>query len=120
MKKIFLVILILGVTTLCYADRVCIVKATGKLIEYQSGNAPLGTLEANAIRAGYNKADIEEKYVTKQEWEVIKYDQITKKDKEKKDAKKAEIKVKEVEVEQLLNISKPELELLREVINFEE
>jgi len=50
--------------------RVCIVKATQKLIEAQS-LATEGTLLSNAITAGYNKDDIEEKIVTYSEFAVL-------------------------------------------------
>ena len=42
--------------------RICIEKSTGKLIEFQSGNAPLGTLTENAVASGYKKSEVEEKY----------------------------------------------------------
>jgi hypothetical protein len=51
--------------------RVCIEKATGKLIEMQSGEAELGVLTQNAVNAGYSEADIEEKIVTAEEYAVI-------------------------------------------------
>lgn len=38
----------------------------------QSGEAPLGTLTQNAIIAGYKKDDVTEKYITQEEWKVIK------------------------------------------------
>lgn len=43
--------------------RAAIRKSTGKLIEFQSGDAPLGTLKSNAIKSGIPEDDIEEKYV---------------------------------------------------------
>lgn len=46
--------------------RVSIRKSTGKLIEFQSGDAPLGTLTQNAINAGILAGDIEEKYINSQ------------------------------------------------------
>ena len=79
--------------------RVCVNKLTGKLIESQSGGevdripqdenvsdeeyaeylnscdafeaARLGTLYQNALNAGYNKANIEVKYVTDKEYQAI-------------------------------------------------
>ena len=59
--------------------RVCIEKSTGKLIESQSGGddilelteARLDTLKQNALNAGYLEADIEVKFVTDIEFEVI-------------------------------------------------
>jgi hypothetical protein len=51
--------------------RVCIEKATGKLIEMQSGNAELGALKQNAVNAGYMEVAIEEKHVTDAEFQVI-------------------------------------------------
>lgn len=43
--------------------RVVTQKSTGKFIEYQSGDAPLGTLTKNAIGYGFKIDDVEEKYV---------------------------------------------------------
>jgi len=54
--------------------RVCIEKSTGRLIESQSGGstqAHLDTLEQNALNAGYLEADIEVRYVTDEEYQVI-------------------------------------------------
>jgi len=50
--------------------RVCLEKATGKLIEMQSHATP-GTLIQNAISAGYAETDVEEKEVTESEWQDI-------------------------------------------------
>jgi hypothetical protein len=51
--------------------RVCIEKASGKLIEHQTGKAPLGTLTQNAINAGYKADEVEEKYVTGAELKLL-------------------------------------------------
>lgn len=66
--------------------RVCIEKSTGKLIDSQSGGEThlnpkiddkeyalinLETLRQNAINAGYKEADIEVKYITDGEFQVI-------------------------------------------------
>ena len=51
--------------------RVAIIKSTGALLEYQSGVAPSGTLLQNAINAGFNAADIEEKVITDAELQVL-------------------------------------------------
>ena len=64
--------LFLLIPALAFADRVCLEKSTGKLIEMQSGNAPLGTLTQNAVNAGYKAEDVVEKYVNATEWEAIK------------------------------------------------
>lgn len=87
------VLLVFLTASACYADRVCLEKATGKLIEYQSGNANdlmgdgeapsaaikqvrLTALENNAISAGYKKDEIVVKEVTKAEWQAIDETQI--------------------------------------------
>lgn len=46
-----------------FSGRASIRKSTGELIEFQSGEAPLGTLTQNAVNAGIPIEDIEEKYV---------------------------------------------------------
>ena len=43
-------------------NRICTERTTGKLIEFQQGDAPLGTLEANAITSGYSAGEVEEAY----------------------------------------------------------
>ena len=88
MKSIIICLSLILIPTLVFADRVCLEKSTSELIEYQSGDAPLGTLTQNAINAGYKKEDIIEKYVTKEEWQQIKYEQIEKPAKDKADAEK--------------------------------
>ncbi len=54
--------------------RVCIEKTTGKLIESQDGGHTqrhLDILIQNAVASGYAEAEIEVKYVTKQEYADI-------------------------------------------------
>lgn len=51
--------------------RAAIRKSTGKLIEFQSGDAPLGTLTQNAINAGIPANDIDEKYITEAELKAL-------------------------------------------------
>ncbi len=51
--------------------RATIQKSTGKLIEFQSGDAPLGTLKQNAINSGISESDIEEKYITQAELDSL-------------------------------------------------
>lgn len=70
-------------------NRICIEKSTGKLIEFQSGKADLGTLIQNAINAGYDENDIEEKY-TDDDYQaaLLKHETIEEKNKrEEKEAK---------------------------------
>lgn len=51
--------------------RATIRKSDGTLIEFQSGNAPLGTLKQNAINAGIPDSDIEERYISKEELDLL-------------------------------------------------
>ena len=52
--------------------RVCIERSTGKLIESQSGDhAAYGALLGNAIGAGYDAEDVEEKIVTQDAFDVL-------------------------------------------------
>ena len=114
MKLFLMLLFIFGITTVCYADRVCLVKSTGKFIEYQSGNAPLGTLIKNAEISGYDKNDVEEKYITEQEWQVIKNEQITQPALEKIALAKQTQKDKEFQEREQLK-SEIKLELLEEL-----
>ena len=86
----FGVMLLLLFSSVAFADRVCLEKSTGKLLEFQSGDAPLGTLTQNQVNGGYNKDDIEEKYVNKEEWQVIEEEQIRKPAKEKEKQQRQE------------------------------
>jgi hypothetical protein len=55
---------------------ICVVKATNRIIEMQSG-ATAGTLLKNAIAQGYNEKDIIEKEVTPLEYqEALKIDPV--------------------------------------------
>ena len=113
--KIFIsLFLIFGLVSVCYADRVCLEKSTGKLIEYQSGDAPLGTLIQNALNSGYT--DVEEKYVTEEEWQVIKEEQIDKPAREKAKEKEVERKQKENKIKQKLNLSDDDFNDLKEAV----
>ncbi len=57
--------------------RVTIQKSTQKFLEFQSGDASLGTLTQNAINAGISKDDIEEKYITEIEFKILKEKNIS-------------------------------------------
>ena len=52
-------------------DRIAIQKSTGNIIEYQSGDSELGTLTQNAINAGYDEADVEEKYISQEDYKTL-------------------------------------------------
>jgi alpha-galactosidase/6-phospho-beta-glucosidase family protein len=99
-----------------YADRVCLDKSTGKLIEYQSGDAPLGTLTQNAVNSGYKKKDIEEKYITREEWLEIRKEQIEKPEREKEEQKKQERGAKENSIKQKLGLSDNDFQDLKEAL----
>lgn len=71
MKILISFLIIVFITSSAYAERVCIRKSDGRPLGYMSGNAPLGTLTKNAINAGFNPGDMEEKYVSPQELEQI-------------------------------------------------
>jgi len=106
--------------TIAFADingRVCIEKSTKKLIEYQSDNAPLGTLTQNAINAGYDKKDVEEKYVTTKEWEKIKYDNIIKPIQEQKQQKEIEKQAKKEIIKTKLNFNEDDFKNLKEALS---
>lgn len=53
------------------AERVCLERATGKVLEYQS-HATEGTLLKNAVAAGFLLSDVEEREVTSQEWAALR------------------------------------------------
>ena len=114
--KILFIILFLGLATICYADRVCIEKSTGKLIEYQSGNAELGTLTKNAESSGYKKEDVEEKYITADEWQAIKKEQIDEPVKKEAEKKEKERKKKEDKIKQVMNLTDSDWQDLKEAL----
>lgn len=114
--KYLVFVLALLVATSCYADRVCLEKATGKLVEYQSGNAPLGTLTKNAVACGKKAEDVIEKYVTAEEWKIIEEEQLKKPAREKQVEKEAQRQTKEDKIRTKLGLSKTEFEDLREAL----
>lgn len=71
-------------------NRICIEKSTGKLIEFQSGKADLGTLIQNAINAGYDENDIEEKY-TADDSQTAQLKHETTEEKNKREEKEAKL-----------------------------
>ena len=57
-----------------FADRVLIRKSDGFPIEYQSGDTALGTLRANNPQ--YKDNEVEEKYITSEEYAVLSEEKI--------------------------------------------
>ena len=114
--KILFTLLFMGLTSLCYADRICLEKNTGKLIEFQSGDAPLGTLTQNAVNAGYQANNVEEKYVTKEEWKVIETEQIKKPAEDKNKADELARKQKEKTIKTKLGLSDKEFSDLKDAL----
>ena len=112
---IFLIILLNSIY--CFADRVCIEKSTNKLIEYQSGDAPLGALTKNAQNAGYKKEDVEEKYITNNEWLIIKKKQIDDPIEKARQEKEKIRKQKEETIKTKLGLSQEDFKDLKEALN---
>lgn len=52
--------------------RIAIRISNGSLIEYQSTDAPTGTLTANAISSGLLPEDIDEHYITDDEYRLYR------------------------------------------------
>lgn len=50
--------------------RICTQKSTGRFLEMQS-NATEGTLIQNAVNAGFNSDDLEEKTISEEEFKTI-------------------------------------------------
>ncbi len=71
-------------------NRICIEKSTGRLIEFQSGKADLGTLIQNAINAGYKEKDVEEKY-TDDDSQTAQLKHETTEEKSKREKKEAKL-----------------------------
>ena len=109
----FGVTLLLLFSSVAFADRVCLEKSTGKLIEFQSGDAPLGTLTQNAVNAGYKENGVIEKYVKKEEWQVIE-EQIRKPVREKAKQEEINKKQKKEALRYKLNLTIEEIDLLTE------
>lgn len=117
MRYIGVLLLVFVMPASIYAERVSFEKSTGKLIEYQSDDAPLGTLTQNAINSGYKKEDIEEKYITKEEWQIIKEEQIEKPAKEKAKQKEQARKEKENTIKQKLGLTDKDFKDLKEALS---
>lgn len=117
MRHILTLALVFGLVSFCYADRICIEKSTGKIIELQSGNALLGTLTKNAVNSGYKESDVQEKYITDSEWKVIEQEQIIKPREEMKKQEEAIRKNKEDKIKQKLNLSDNDWKDLKDALN---
>lgn len=114
MKLTFnLVILFVLIATNSWADRVLIRKADGMPIEYQTGDAALGTLAENAIASGYQKDAIEERYISGEEYLKLKKEKID-------DPKQADIdKIKDAAInntKKKLNLSDNDLADLKKAL----
>lgn len=99
-----------------WADRVCLEKDTGKLIEYQSSATP-GTLVKNATAAGYSENQVTEQEVTPTQWTTIKKQWID-------DPLKAERAIKEAThqknvdlIKAKLNLSDADFEALKDALS---
>jgi hypothetical protein len=84
--------------------RICIEKATKKILEMQS-EATAGTLIANAVRAGYAEKDIEEKEVTTAQYASAKA-VCPVHIKEKADKEKADKEIKDAVDDKLIDAIK--------------
>lgn len=118
--KMFSILLVLIMASVCYADRVCTEKTTGKLIEYQSDGDKQKDLDAmikNAEEVGYKKEDIEAKFITQEEWALIREEQIVKPAREKAKAEEEKRKQKEDIVRQKLGLSEADWQDLKEVLD---
>lgn len=117
-KLVIMCLMFLIISFPCFANygRVCLEKSTGKLIEFQSDNALLGTLTLNAINGGYDENNIEEKYVTKNQWKVLEKKWIIDPaDKVKKEMEKIR-KGKEDKIKTKLNLSNEDWKNLKDAL----
>ena len=122
--RVFLIVLfIFSLISFCYADRVCLEKSTGKLIEYQSGGstqADLDVMVQNAVNGGYKKEDVEVKYITPKEWKIIEEEQIRKPAREAALLKKQQDEIEQQKVEeeakQALNLTDEQFNKLKKAL----
>ena len=119
MKTLLLTIALIGLSFPCYADRICIEKATGKVIEYQSGDAPLGTLTENAIIAGYSIDQIVERYISRADWDRLNYEQVVRPAQEAKARLDAQSRLKEDFLKQKLGLSDEDWNDLKTLLSSE-
>ena len=74
MKRVWIVFVALTFAQPAWAAKVCLERATGKLLEYQEHMAQ-GTCQTNWVIAnpqyGYTADQIEERKITPGEWEVL-------------------------------------------------
>ena len=110
--RLLLSIIIVGLlSTVTYADRVLIRKSDGVPIEYQSGDAPLGSLKANNPQ--YDESEVEEKYISKEEYDQLFEDKVLKPEHIKKANEKKKI---EDRVKTKLGLTDSEFEDLKEAL----
>lgn len=88
LRQFLIIVGCLLLTSQVFADRVCIRKSDGVPIEYQTGDAKLGALVSNAVAAGYQNSEVEEKYITKDEYLALKKEKLDDPKKEEDDKAK--------------------------------
>lgn len=114
----FGILLVFFMASVCYADRVCLEKATGKLIEFQSdGNnqEDLNVMIKNAESTGYKKDDVEAKFITKEEWQAIEETQIKAPAREEAKQKSEARKAKEASLKTKFGWTDEDLKALKEI-----
>ena len=137
MKILIILFLVFGLVNVCYADRVCLEKSSGKLIDYQSGSindfiALEGipkdeqtehikkikdnrkqSLVNNVLQQGYKIEDIEFKEITSQEWLAIDEEQIKKPIRKEAEKKEKERQKKEDKIKQVMNLTESDWQDLK-------
>ena len=104
-------ILILLVPSLAFADRVLIRLSDGVPIEYQYGDADIGTLRKN--HPEYQPSEVEERTISTAEYESLFEEKVIKPDRKTKEAKQ---KPKEDRLRQKLGLSESEWNELKEIL----
>lgn len=94
-------------------DRVLIRKSDGVPIEYQSGQAVLGSLKQNAVNAGMDENDLEEKYISREDYRNLFKTKVLDIEETARESKKNTSKSK---IKSKLNLTDSDLEDLKEAL----
>jgi len=101
-------------------SRVLIRKLDGFPIEFQSGDAPLGTLLQNAINAGLDEDDYEEQNITDLDYAVLEEDKINQPIRAEQEARNAQKRIRQQQavsrIKIALNLSDSEIQDLRDAL----
>ena len=112
-----MIILIVGMYSICYADKVILLDENGKhLMTSPYSDTAVEAMKKDAQSSGLDLSKVTVKKITETEWQVIEEEQIKKPAREKAEQEKLIKQQKEVEIKTVLNLSDENWQKLKDVL----